>query len=285
MFPKLEDAYMRFNFEITIKPEQADGLILYNGERRGSGDYIALSLNDRYPEFRFDFGNQPIVLRAHKPISLGNWHTIKINRIRKEGFMVVDDQAPVVIPPHVRFQGLDLIENLYIGGVSKYEDIAASAAAKQSGFVGCISRLIIRDREMELNRDAIYVEGVTSCEPCADEPCQNNGICLEAHTDNGYTCVCQEGFTGKNCMIEGDGCRPHTCGIGKCLETDFGIQCLCPLNKTGNRCQITEHLDEDNLSFKDGSFSAYKYELNINVHNYILLIIFLILSDHLNQVK
>lgn len=248
---------MKFNFEITFKPEHSNGLILYNGQKHGTGDYIALSLNDGYPEFRFDFGNEPTVIRADRPVDLKKWHTVKVNRIRKDGYLIVDDQHPVSFPPTTSL-GLELIDNLYLGGVPNYDDIAPTATAHKEGFVGCISRLILKDREIELNQDALFVEGTTSCETCADEPCQNGGVCLETQSEHGFTCVCQTGFTGKTCSVEGLSCSPGICGTGRCEDTETGIQCFCPLNKTGDRCQYTEHLDESNLSYKDGSYSAYK---------------------------
>lgn len=257
VFPKIEDAFMKFNIEITFKPERDNGLIFYNGQRRGSGDYIALSLNGGYPEFRYDFGNNATVLKANRRISKGQWHTIKINRIRKDGFMIIDNQDTVPMPSSARVPGLELIENLYLGGVPKFEDIVPTAVAVKEGFVGCISRLILSGREVELNQEVIFSEGTTSCEPCADDPCSNDGICLEANSETGYTCVCQKGFIGKNCTIVGEGCTPTTCNTGKCLESETGVQCFCPINKTGDRCQYIEHLDEDSLSFRDGSFAAY----------------------------
>lgn len=257
VYPKLEDAYMKFSFEVTFNPERANGLILYNGQKRGDGDYIALSLNDGYPEFRFDFGNDPIVIRAAKPIELRKWHTIKVNRVRRDGFLLVGDQHPVAFPPTTRL-GLELIDNLYLGGVANFDDIASTATAHKQGFVGCISRLILKDRQIELNQDAKFVEGTTSCETCTDNQCANDGVCLETQTEYGFTCVCKSGFTGRTCSVEGVSCSPGICGTGRCEDTERGVECFCPLNKTGDRCQYTEHLDESNLSFKDGSFSAYK---------------------------
>lgn len=257
-FPKLEDSYMRFNIEITFKPEKPDGLILYNGQFRNGGDYVALSLNNGYPEFRFDFGNEPTVLRADEPITMGEWHTVKINRIRKDGFMVVDNQRPIGIPAKTRLQGLDLIENLYLGGVPKFEDIAPTAVEVSEGFVGCISRLVLKERQVELNQESIYREGTTSCEPCAEDPCKNDGVCLEAQSKNGYQCNCMPGFTGPECGIEGESCTPTICGTGRCVDSEMGFECLCPLNKAGKRCEYNEHLDEHSLSFRDGSYAAYK---------------------------
>lgn len=118
--------------------------------------------------------------------------------------------------------------------------------------------MVLKEREVELKRDATFAEGTTSCETCANDVCKNDGVCLESQTDQGFTCVCKTGYTGKTCAVEGLSCSPGICGTGRCENTDFGIDCYCPLNKTGDRCQYTEHLDESNLSFKDGSFAAYK---------------------------
>jgi hypothetical protein len=84
-FPKLDQAYSKFNFELTFRPERPNGLILYNGQRRGGGDYISLSLVDKIPQFRYSFGDQQGVLVPEKALTLGEWHTIKVNRVRTNG--------------------------------------------------------------------------------------------------------------------------------------------------------------------------------------------------------
>lgn len=279
---------MKFNFEVTFNPEHGNGLILYNGHRRGEGNYIALSLNNGFPEFRFDFGGDPVIIRAEKPIELKSWHTVKVHKVRKEGYLLVDDQAPVAFPPTIK-SGIELLENLYVGGVPSFDDIASSAVSAQEGFVGCISRLILKDREIELKQDAISQEGITSCETCTEDVCQNSGVCLETQSTEGFTCVCQAGYTGKTCAVEGISCSPGICGTGRCENSEIGINCFCPLNKTGDRCQYTEHLDESNLSFKDGSFAAYKTpkstKLNIRFNvrpenNNDSVILYVAESDH-----
>lgn len=256
-FPKIDQAYSKFNFEITFRPERPNGLILYNGQKRAGGDYIALSLASGIPQFRYSFGDQQGILAAEKPLSLGDWHTIKVNRVRTNGWMIVDDQHPVVFPQNQKFQGLNLEEELFIGGVQKFENIAPGSTEAKEGFVGCISRLIVNERDIQLNQEALYVEGTTSCEPCADEPCQNEGVCLETQTEHGYTCVCQDGYTGKNCQVEGFQCSLGVCGVGRCGESDFGIDCYCPLNRSGDRCQYMEHYNDGILAFRDGSYAAY----------------------------
>lgn len=287
-FPKLEDSYMKFNFEVTFNPEHPNGLILYTGQKRGEGNYIALSLNDGYPEFRYDFGYGPAIVRAEKPIELKTWHTVKVNKVRREGYLLVDDQHPVAFP-EITITGVELLENLYIGGVPNYNDIVPSAISNTEGFVGCISRLILKDKEIELKQDAIGSEGTTSCETCASDVCANDGVCLETQTDQGFTCVCKSGFTGKTCAVEGLSCSPGICGSGRCENSEEGIDCYCPLNKTGDRCQYIEHLDENNLSFKDGSFAAFrtpkstKLNIRFNVrpeNNQDSVILYVAESDH-----
>lgn len=255
--PKLDQAYSKFNFEVTFRPERPNGLILYNGQQRGSGDYISLSLVDGVPQFRYSFGDQHGVLAPENPLSLGEWHTVKVNRVRTNGWMIVDDQHPVTFPPNQRFQGLNLEEDLYIGGVPRYDYIAPTASDVKEGFVGCISRLLLNERDIQINTESIDIHGTTACEPCADEPCKNGGVCLETQTEHGYTCACEEGYTGKNCQVKGSTCTIGVCGTGRCEESDMGIECNCPLNRTGDRCQYIEHYREGILSFRDRSYAAY----------------------------
>ena len=84
--PTLPDAYLQFNINVSFKPESDEGLILYNGqERGGGGDFMSLGLNRSYVEFRFDVGSGPAVIRSANPITIGEWHTVKLNRNRKQG--------------------------------------------------------------------------------------------------------------------------------------------------------------------------------------------------------
>lgn len=256
-FNKIDKAYARFNFEVTFKPEQNDGLILYNGGRRDDGDYISLSLRDGYVQFKYKFGGQEGYVESPQPLEQQKWATVKVNRQRQNGFMIVNDQAPVSFS-NSRFYGLSLEDNLYLGGVPNFDNIPRKAVHERRGFVGCISRLSVNEREIQLNQEAIKTEGITACEPCANEPCKHAGVCLETQTKSGYTCVCQEGYTGRNCHVEGSQCTPEVCNTGRCLDTDDGISCFCPLNRTGERCEYREHYNSDTLSFKDGSYAAYE---------------------------
>ncbi|KAL7742847.1 hypothetical protein ACLKA6_012270 [Drosophila palustris] len=256
-FPTIPNSSIKFNFEITFRPESGDGLLLFNGQTRGSGDYIALSFKDRYVEFRFDFGGKPLLVRAEQPMELNEWHTVRVHRSRRDGYMQLDEQHPVAFPTLSQTPPLELIEDMYIGGVPSWDLLPSDAAPQQTGFVGCISRLTLQGRTVELMKEAKFKEGVTSCQPCANAPCANGGICLESQTELAYTCVCQQGWTGRNCAVVGNQCTPGICGAGRCENTELDMECLCPLNRTGDRCQYIEHLNEHSLNFKRNSYAAY----------------------------
>jgi len=121
--------------------------------------------------------------------------------------MLVDGEGPYKMVALGRRQGLDLKEPLYIGGVPSYSRINMQAEAN-TGFVGCISRLILGEKQVDLIGDQTDSVGITTCETCAENPCNNGGVCQEAATKNGYTCLCRASFSGKHCDNIGQSCYP-----------------------------------------------------------------------------
>lgn len=112
--------------------------------------------------------------------------------------MTVDGRGPFLGTALGAFQGLDLAEPLYIGGVSDFSRIQRSTGLTK-GLVGCVSRVSIGGTELDIVRDATSTTGVTTCETCAENPCKNRGVCQEAASSQGYTCLCASGFSGQNC--------------------------------------------------------------------------------------
>ncbi|XP_076481718.1 terribly reduced optic lobes isoform X15 [Bombus vancouverensis nearcticus] len=237
--PPLADSYLKFNIEISFKPQSYDGIILYNDEsNRGNGDFIMLSLVRGYPQFSFDLGSGPTMIRAEKPVTLGEWHTIKLQRHRKEGTMLVDGEGPYKGIADGRKQGLDMKSLLFVGGVHS-GTIITKYAEINSGFVGCISRLVIGEKEVDLIGDQTDSSGITNCETCAENPCNNGGVCQEAATKNGYICLCRADYSGKHCDYVGQPCYPGACGEGDCINKETGFECYCPYGTTGARCENT----------------------------------------------
>ena len=87
--PTLPDAYLQFSFEVSFKPENDYGLILYNGnrERERDADFISLGLENGIPEFKFNLGpgTPTTTVRSNETLTEREWHTIKIVRNKKRG--------------------------------------------------------------------------------------------------------------------------------------------------------------------------------------------------------
>ncbi|XP_034241184.1 basement membrane-specific heparan sulfate proteoglycan core protein-like isoform X2 [Thrips palmi] len=254
--PTLLEAYLNFNITISFKPERSNGLILYNGQQSGgSGDFVSLGLNNGFVEFRFDVGSGPAVVKSALPVALGQWHTVKLMRSRRDGDMYVDGAGPYRGTAAGRFQGLDLVEPLYLGGVPDFRSIHRLAGHSQ-GIIGCISRLVVGGVEHELVRDATATEGVTTCETCAGSTCKHNGVCQEAATPTGHTCLCPAGFSGDDCSKTGQSCYPGACGAGRCVNLPFGgMECLCPMGKIGSHCEYDVTIQDP--AFSNGAYLAY----------------------------
>ncbi|XP_044017592.1 basement membrane-specific heparan sulfate proteoglycan core protein-like isoform X4 [Aphidius gifuensis] len=256
--PPLPDSYLKFNIEVSFKPENHNGIIFYNAERSdGLGDFIILSLINGHPEFKYDLGSGTATIHSDRPVTLGEWHTIKLNRNRKEGIMMVDGEGSYKSESTGRKQGLDLKEPLYIGNIPDYVIMNQNIQIGRIGFVGCISKLELNDRIIELTGSSTSSVGVTTCETCAENPCNNSGVCQEATTKSGYRCLCRVGYSGQHCDSTGKSCLPGICGRGRCISTETGFDCLCPHGTQGQRCE--ENVDIKNPAFRnEHAYLAYQ---------------------------
>jgi hypothetical protein len=91
-FPPLQNVYLDLDILLSFRPEATDGMLLYNGQYAGSpdgsdnrGDFLCFGLNNAYPEFRFDVGSGPAVIRGQLPLELNRWHTVHLKRASKNG--------------------------------------------------------------------------------------------------------------------------------------------------------------------------------------------------------
>ena len=78
---------------LSFRPEATDGLLLFNGQHEANslpggqkyGDFVCFGMKGAYPEFRFDVGSGPAVIRGEMPLQLNRWHTVHLKRDRKSG--------------------------------------------------------------------------------------------------------------------------------------------------------------------------------------------------------
>ncbi|GFR88704.1 basement membrane-specific heparan sulfate proteoglycan core protein [Elysia marginata] len=85
-FRPLNNVYNDLDIEMSFKPESTSGLLLYNGQySQQPGDFVCFGMEDSYPEFRFDNGAGPAVIKGNKQLELNKWHTVKLVRHNLNG--------------------------------------------------------------------------------------------------------------------------------------------------------------------------------------------------------
>ncbi|KAG7472084.1 hypothetical protein MATL_G00104850 [Megalops atlanticus] len=265
--PTIKNSYKAFTIKLTFRPDNPDGMIIYNGQKRTTGaDFISLGLVGGRPEFRFDVGSGMATIRYPTPIKLGEFHTVELYRNQTLGSIVVDGDTPINGSSQGKFQGLDLNEELYVGGYPNYSVIAKTTGLK-SGFVGCLRQLIIQGEEVifkDLDRSST---GVSNCPTCKDRPCQNGGLCRDSEASI-YKCHCVRGFTGSNCEHHASQhCHPEACGPdATCINRPDGqgYDCRCHLGKSGDKCMDGTLVT---TPWFDGESSYIAYPPLTNIHN------------------
>ncbi|XP_069730950.1 basement membrane-specific heparan sulfate proteoglycan core protein isoform X7 [Phaenicophaeus curvirostris] len=263
--PTIKDAYKRFEILITFRPDAADGLLLYNGQRKNSGaDFISFGLVGGRPEFRFDAGSGMATIRHPTPLRLGEYHTIRLLRNLTRGSLALDGHPPVNGTSQGKFQGLDLNEELYLGGYPDFSALEKTGLSR--GFVGCVRQLRIQGEEVAFGDMDLQAHGVTSCPTCQDQPCQNGGVCEDAESGT-YVCRCPHGFTGGNCEYsQALHCHPEACGPdATCVNRPDGqgYSCRCHLGKTGDRCTEGEVVSVPSFN-EAGAFVSYPPLTNVH---------------------
>ncbi|KAK2521549.1 Hspg2 [Columba guinea] len=263
--PTIKDAYKRFEIVITFRPDAADGLLLYNGQRKNSGaDFISFGLVGGRPEFRFDAGSGMATIRHPTPLRLGEFHTVRLLRNLTRGSLALDGHPPVNGTSQGKFQGLDLNEELFLGGYPDFSAVAKTGLSR--GFVGCVRQLRIQGEEVAFGDMDLQAHGVTSCPTCQDRPCQNGGVCQDAESGT-YVCRCPHGFTGSNCEYSRAlHCHPEACGPdATCVNRPDGqgYTCRCHLGKAGDRCTEGEAVSVPSFG-EAGAFVSYPPLTNVH---------------------
>lgn len=69
---------------------------------------------------------------------------------------------------------------------------------------------------------------------CDSNPCKNNGKCVQLN-QNSYECKCVGGFVGTHCE-RFNYCANASCGHGACVNGNQGYSCTCDNNFTGAKC-------------------------------------------------
>ncbi|EDX15577.1 GD15430, partial [Drosophila simulans] len=183
----LRSTLIWLDLNVTLKPEQADGLILYSGPEH-RGDFIALYLNDGFVEFAFDLGSGPVLVRSEHSLSLGQWHTIKISRTARLAVLKVDKHQEVLTISSNGFWHLSLDQNLFVGGVNHVDRLPLDLKYKPF-FVGCIQKIDINGHSLGIVAEALGGSNIGNCpHACVARPCGPLAECVPQMES--YECRC-----------------------------------------------------------------------------------------------
>jgi hypothetical protein len=281
-YPSLTQSYAYTRVSLEVRPMSSNGVILYNGQLGGGPDFIAVLIRDSVPEFRYNLGSGIAIIRGLSPLITAQWHSIEVIRNGNVGQLIVDSQRPVVGESPGSSFSLQLGANLYLGGVPDYSQINSSIDLDM-GFSGCVRTLETTPTNEPINflDNAIGRTSVLDCPligSCEENPCVNNGSCLEDPLNRDITCICQDGFFGETCQFTNIDCTiqsPCQNG-GQCVDvvssngsTDQTCQCYLPFR--GRFCTERTAFSEamfngaSYLEYDPISFSLERYRLSTGI--------------------
>ena len=83
----------------------------------------------------------------------------------------------------------------------------------------------------------MHIGFITVVEYCAAMPCGEDHTCVS--NSDGYTCHCNDGYSGIHCQIPPEYCDPNPCEYGgSCSTLNETFQCLCADGFSGETCQV-----------------------------------------------
>lgn len=185
------DIYLQFKTTI-------DSGVFIHG--KGLHDNIKLSmLNDRSVQFSFYNGReiQSLTIEAPYKLNDNNWHSLAVERNKKEAKLVVDGQISTNVATRPAMTSRSPTTSTLHLSVGANEDF-------REGYVGCMRSLLINGQSMDIYkvaREGSYGLTLGCHGKCETNPCLNKGICKEGYST--FTCDCQwTAYKGPICADE-----------------------------------------------------------------------------------
>ncbi|XP_016077400.1 PREDICTED: agrin-like, partial [Miniopterus natalensis] len=158
-----EKALQSDHFELSLRTEATQGLVLWSGKATERADYIALAIVDGRLQLTYDLGSQPVVLRSTIPVNTNRWLRVRAHRKQREGSLQVGNEAPVTGSSPLGATQLDTDGTLWLGGLEKLPVGPALPKAYGTGFVGCLRDVVVGRRPLHLLEDAVTKPELRPC--------------------------------------------------------------------------------------------------------------------------
>ncbi|XP_044065873.1 agrin isoform X7 [Siniperca chuatsi] len=158
-----EKALLVNKFELSIRTEATQGLVLWSGKGVERSDYIALAIVDGYVQMTYDLGSKPVVLRSSVRVDTNRWIRIKASRALRDGSLQVGNEAAVTGSSPLAATQLDTDGALWLGGLEELAVARRLPKAYSTGFVGCIKDVVVDGVELHLVEDALNSPKILHC--------------------------------------------------------------------------------------------------------------------------
>ncbi|XP_030277762.1 agrin isoform X6 [Sparus aurata] len=160
---KSEKALLVNKFELSIRTEATQGLVLWSGKGVERSDYIALAIVDGHVQMTYDLGSKPVVLRSSVRVNTNRWIRIKASRALRDGSLQVGNEAAVTGSSPLAATQLDTDGALWLGGLEELAVTRRLPKAYSTGFVGCIKDVVVDGVELHLVEDALNSPTILQC--------------------------------------------------------------------------------------------------------------------------
>lgn len=127
---------------------------------------MSLYLTEGHVEFAYDLGTGAATLTSEHPVSMGEWHVVKVSRTGRLAILAVDNQTPTEVLSPGAFTQLSLPQNLYLGGVPNFGFVSHRVRSR-TAFVGCVQKVAINGRTVPILAEALGGTNIDNCpHPC-----------------------------------------------------------------------------------------------------------------------
>ncbi|XP_030588612.1 agrin isoform X2 [Archocentrus centrarchus] len=158
-----EKALLVNKFELSIRTEATQGLVLWSGKGVERSDYIALAIVDGHVQMTYDLGSKPVVLRSSVRVDTNRWIRIKASRALRDGSLQVGNEAPVTGSSPLAATQLDTDGALWLGGLEELAVARRLPKAYSTGYVGCIKDVLVDGVDLHLVEDALNSPRILHC--------------------------------------------------------------------------------------------------------------------------
>uniref|UniRef100_A0A8W8NH25 Uncharacterized protein n=1 Tax=Magallana gigas TaxID=29159 RepID=A0A8W8NH25_MAGGI len=167
----------------------------------------------------------------------GSWGTVS------DAFGVWNDASTAVVCKSIGYLWDNAtVYRLYQHGSGPIHICNVQCSGTETDLMECLQFYKGYDyKDYCIHYNDIYVKCDSGIDECAEQPCQNNGTCVDLMND--YECYCMDGFNGTDCTKNINDCQPDPCqNNGTCTDLVNDYECDCVAGINGTNCE--NNIDE-----------------------------------------